>query len=177
MTKTRLLGGIFTLMLLTTACVGSSETVYAKSTPTATGQVVYASMEHRNSLAPANKEKIGFMPSLYRGEWYSNRWERVRECIMYRESRHNYRAANKTSSARGAYQFLDNSWRTPLTYMMIAESKKTKDGLRQEIKSLREKPIHEWSRYYQDRAFFTAWRHGEGKKHWFLQGSRCFSLM
>jgi len=177
MTKTKLLGGMFVLMFLITACVSSSETVYAKSTPTATGKVVYMSAEHRRSDLPEARDKMGYMPSLYRGQWYHSKWERVRECIMHRESRHNYRSANKSSSARGAYQFLDNSWRIPLTHMMIAESKETKDGLRESIKALRSSPIHEWSRYYQDRAFFTAWRHGAGKKHWYLQGSRCFHLM
>jgi hypothetical protein len=177
MTKTKLLGGIFALMFLTTAFASSSETVYAKSTPTATGKVVYASAEHRRSDLPEAQDKMGYMPSLYRGQWYHSRWERVRECIMFRESRHNYRAVNKSSSARGAYQFLDSQWRDGLVWMMLKESKETKDGLRESIKSLRSKPIHKWSRYYQDRAFFTAWRSGEGKKHWFLQGSRCFGLI
>jgi hypothetical protein len=183
MTKTKLLGGLVAVMIgaligfFLAAPVKASETAYAKSVPTATGQVVHVSAEHRAARSNTALSLVGFMPSLYRGNWYSARWERVRECIMHRESRHNYRAANKSSSARGAYQFLDSQWRDGLVWMMLKESKKTKDGLRKEIRSLRDKPIHAWSRYYQDRAFFTAWRHGAGKKHWALQGSRCFSLM
>jgi len=88
---------------------------------------------------------------------------------MYHESRYNYKAENKTSSARGAYQFLDLQWRDGLVWMMLDEGGNTK-----EIKSLRDIPINEWNRYYQDRAFFTAWRHGEGKKHWSLQAHRCY---
>jgi hypothetical protein len=53
--------------------------------------------------------------------------------------------------------------------MMLDEGGKAK-----EIKSLREKPIHHWSRYYQDRAFWTAWRKGKGKHHWSLQGNQCW---
>jgi hypothetical protein len=117
----------------------------------------------------------GFEPSLYTGKWFSPRHNKVRKCIMQRESRHNYRAANKTSSARGAYQFLDNSWRVPLTHMMIAESKQTNDGLIPQIKDLRNKPIHKWNRYYQDRAFWTAWRFGKGAHHWHatVPGTSC----
>lgn len=115
------------------------------------------------------ESKMGYAISLYQGEWYHPKWEDERKCIMHRESRFNYEAANKTSSARGAYQFLDKQWRDGLVWMMLDEG-----GNKKEIRSLREKPIHKWSRYYQDRAFFTAWRHGEGKKHWHLQGSECF---
>ena len=111
----------------------------------------------------------GYAQSLYRGKWYDKKWEDERECIMWRESRHNYKAANKTSSARGAYQFLDRKWRDGLVWMMLDEG-----GNKKEIKALRKKPIHKWNRYYQDRAFFTAWRHGEGRNHWSLQRKECF---
>ena len=180
MTKSKLLGGLVAIMVgaligfFLAAPVKASERAEAKSVPTATVKVVNVSAEHRAAKSNAALKVIGYMPSLYRGQWYSARWEQVRECIMYRESRHNYKAANKRSSARGAYQFLDSQWRNGLVWMMLDESKNTKDGLRSEIRQLRSKPIHTWSRYFQDRAFFTAWRHGEGKKHWALQGSRCF---
>ena len=116
-----------------------------------------------------SNQAIGYAESSYQGDWYSPQWEDERKCIMYHESRYNYKAANKTSSARGAYQFLDLQWRDGLVWMMLDEGGDTK-----EIKSLRDIPINEWNRYYQDRAFFTAWRHGEGKKHWSLQAQRCF---
>ena len=51
----------------------------------------------------------GYMPSLYTGKWHSPQHEPFRRCIMDRESNFNYLAANRTSSARGAYQFLDRS--------------------------------------------------------------------
>jgi hypothetical protein len=50
--------------------------------------------------------------------------------------------------------------------MMIEESRENGDGLVKQIRGLREKPIKEWNRYFQDRAFWTAWRHGAGAKHW-----------
>jgi uncharacterized protein YneF (UPF0154 family) len=180
MTKTKLLGGVVAIMIgaligfFLAAPVKASSAVYAKSVPTATERVVYMSAEHRAAESDVALNMMGYRVSLYRGKWYSPRWENTRKCIMQRESRHNYRAANKTSSARGAYQFLDRQWRDGLVWMMLKESKKYEDGLDESIKSLRNKPIHAWSRYYQDRAFFTAWRNGAGKKHWALQGSRCF---
>lgn len=111
----------------------------------------------------------GYHPSLYQGKWYAKKWEDERKCIMQRESHFNYKAANKSSSARGAYQFLDSQWRDGLVWMMLDEGGDVK-----EIKSLRDKPIHKWNRYYQDRAFFTAWRHGEGKHHWYYPGHNCY---
>jgi len=111
----------------------------------------------------------GFEQSLYQGKWYAKKWERKRKCIMWRESRFNYRAANKSSSARGAYQFLDSQWRVSLTYMLMPEHA----DMKKEVKALRDKPIHKWNRYWQDAAFYTAWRNGKGAKHWYLTGSNC----
>jgi len=173
MTKTKLLGGILG-MVMTISVAIFPNAAYAKSVPTAAERVVYKSAEHRAAESTVALDMMGYKPSLYRGKWYSPRWENTRKCIMHRESRHNYKAANKSSSARGAYQFLDSQWRDGLVWMMLEESKESKDGLSDEIKKLRTKPIHAWSRYYQDRAFFTAWRHSAGKKHWALQGSNCF---
>ena len=108
----------------------------------------------------------GYEPSLYQGQHYDSKWAQVRKCIMRRESRYNYRARSSISSAAGAYQFLDNFWRISLTHMMIKESRATKDGLIKDIKALRVKPIQEWNRYFQDRAFYTAWDNGRGADHW-----------
>lgn len=108
----------------------------------------------------------GYEPSMYQGQYYHSKWAQVRKCIMHRESRSNYRARSSISTAAGAYQFLDSQWRISLTHMMIQESRATKDGLISEIKALRNKPIQAWNRYYQDRAFYTAWDNGKGADHW-----------
>jgi hypothetical protein len=134
--------------------------------------------EFRMAVSEDAKDWKGYEKSMYGGKYYHKDQEHFRECVMYRESRHNYRAANKTSSARGAYQFLERSWKDGLIYMMIKESKKSKDGLIPEIKELRKKPIVKWNRYFQDRAFFTAMNiNGKwsGKHHWrfSVPGSSC----
>jgi hypothetical protein len=176
MTKTKLLGGIVGMIMATTISLPAfaSDTVYAKSAPTAAATVAYISQEHRAARSDLADDMKGFEPSLYRGKWYDGKWEDSRKCIMKRESHFSYRAANKSSSARGAYQFLDSQWRDGLVWMMLKESKKVGDGLSAEIRTLFNKPIHKWSRYYQDRAFYTAWQNGKGKKHWFYRGHNCY---
>ena len=149
------------------------------------GQVESLAESLRSSQAPSEtpEEKIaeskeakdwkGFEPSLYRGVHFSAQWRNVRECIMYRESRFNYRGRSSISTAAGAYQFLDSQWRESLTHMMIQESREANDGLIPEIKELRDKPIQKWNRYFQDRAFYTAWDNGNGKSHWDLTRHNC----
>jgi hypothetical protein len=134
--------------------------------------------EMRAAFSKDAKDKEGYELSLYRGKHYHKDQERFRWCVMKRESHHNYRAANKSSSARGAYQFLDNNWRNGLVHMMVKESKKNKDGLIPKMRELPKKPIHHWNRYYQDRAFFTALNYNgkwSGKKHWnaTVKGTGC----
>jgi hypothetical protein len=176
--KTKLLGGILgmaiALSFAVPAIADDSKTVYAKSAPTAVATVAYISQEHRAARSNLAVDMKGFKPSLYRGKWYDKKWESSRKCIMQRESRFSYHAANKSSSARGAYQFLDSQWRDGLVWMMLKESKKHNDGLSGEIKNLFDKPIDKWSRYYQDRAFYTAWQNGNGKNHWYYPGHRCY---
>lgn len=177
--KTKLLGGVlvmvFGIIFSSPALADTpTETVYAKSAPTAATTVAYLSQEHRAARSDLADDMKGYEPSLYRGKWYDSKWEKSRKCIMKRESHFSYRAANKSSSARGAYQFLDSQWRDGLVWMMLKESKRKGDGLSAEIKTLFDKPIHKWSRYYQDRAFYTALQNGNGKKHWYYPGSNCF---
>ena len=143
-----------------------------KSCITVSSMIVPA--ERRAAFHPNAKDMQGWEKSMYRGIWFDPTAWNERKCIMQRESHFNYRAKNRTSSASGAYQFLDRQWRDGLVWMMLDESKETKDGLRSEIKKLRHKPITKWSRYFQDRAFYTAWRFGKGAHHWFHPGIRCY---
>jgi hypothetical protein len=129
--------------------------------------------EQAKAYSPDARDMKGFEPSLYQGKWFDPGLRKIRKCIMFRESRFDYTARNSTSSAAGAYQFLDKQWRNSLVWMMLKESNETNDGLQDTVKLLRKKNISTWSRYWQDRAFYTAWRHGEGKAHWYHSGIKC----
>ena len=131
-----------------------------------------ACVENTAAHSAAAKDWKGHERSLYKGQHYHSKWALVRQCIMHRESRSNYRARGTVSSAAGAYQFLE-AWHMGLTYMMIKESKVTGDGLIGDIKALRARPIQEWNRYFQDRAFYTAWDNGRGADHWNLTRHGC----
>jgi len=120
-------------------------------------------------VTPASATTIA--PSAYRGKWFTGAAEKARRCIIWRESHGNYRARNSSGHA-GAYQFNDRAWRVSLTYMLIREHR----AKRAEVIALRRTPINHWPRYWQDAAFFTAWRDGAGAKHWHLDGSRCNTL-
>jgi hypothetical protein len=117
-------------------------------------------------------DMTGIAPSLYRGEWYNEKHEGTRRCIIDRESKGDYRAKNRSSSASGAYQFLDRQWRDGLVWMMLEEEPKGSPK-REEIKQLRDVPIRKWNRYYQDRAFWTAYRDGHGAHHWHYPPKPC----
>jgi hypothetical protein len=127
------------------------------------------SAEFRSAHSRTAFDFMGYEESIYRGIHYRPNQESFRKCVMQRESHFNYRAANRSSSARGAFQFLDNNWRDGLVWMMWKESKATGDGLNTKVRRLFDRPISRWSRYWQDRAFFTAMNiNGDwaGKHHW-----------
>jgi hypothetical protein len=82
------------------------------------------------------------------------------------------RTQARTSLHAGTYQFLDSQWRRSLVWMLLPEHR----DRRGEVRALRAKPIHHWSRYWQDAAFWTVLDGGAGAKHWALQRSACNGL-
>lgn len=108
----------------------------------------------------------GLEPSLYRGKWFRPGKEDVRKCIADRESNGNYKAVSAGGIYRGAYQF-SRRLAIGATWMMQAEVRKEfGDTAVDIVKSLRDRPMQQWNRYWQDRAFWTIWREGRGKHHW-----------
>ena len=104
--------------------------------------------------------------SQYRGKYFDPALANCRESIMRRESRFNYQAANRVSSARGAYQFLDNNWRDSLVHMLRPEIKRDYPHRRETLESLTGKSIHKWPAFYQDAAFYTVVVKHDGIHHW-----------
>ena len=115
----------------------------------------------------------GFERSLYRGKWYMPKKEKIRKCIMDRESNHRYRAISAGGVYRGAYQ-MNRALAVGASWMMQKEVKKQMPEAVSQVRKLRKTPTHKWSRYWQDRAFWTIWRKGKGKHHWRTNYKPCF---
>lgn len=94
----------------------------------------------------------GVRSSAYVGKYFSARHESTRKCIVRKESGGNYRIKSRTGKYRGAYQF--NSHLARATAKKMGRS------------DLANKPINTWSRFDQDKAFWTVWNHGRGRGHW-----------
>jgi hypothetical protein len=112
--------------------------------------------------------------SQYRGKWFDSSLANCREAIMRRESNFNYKAANRVSSARGAYQFLDNNWRESLVHILRPEIKKNYPLRRDTLEALVDKPIHKWPAFYQDAAWYTVVVKHDGLKHWSPVPRQCY---
>jgi hypothetical protein len=108
--------------------------------------------ERRKNRARASRSMFGVKASAYRGSYYDGRFERTRKCIVRKESGGNYRIASRYGTYKGAYQF--NSYLARATAKRMGRS------------DLAGKPMNQWSRYDQDRAFWTVWNHGRGARNW-----------
>lgn len=135
---------------------------------TAAGAGAAAAADREAALARGDRQAanmMGYLPSLYQGKWFMPGKEDVRRCIMDRESNFNYRA-NGSGLYFGAYQ-MSAALARGATYMMQTEvAKEMGDEGVALVKALRQAPPNTWNRYWQDRAFWTIWRGGEGAGHW-----------
>jgi len=93
------------------------------------------------------KPIVKVVPRDTRSEWV----ERVRKCIIHRESRGNYLARNRHSTASGAYQFLDGTWHSVTGLPGSAA---------------------DYSRSQQDAAFYKLFNNGKGRSNWYWAGHR-----
>ena len=107
---------------------------------------------------------MGWQPSLYQGKWFMPRKEDVRRCILNRESNFNYRATSGVY--HGAYQ-MSSALARGATWMMQPEVRREMgdEGVAI-LETLRKLTPNKWNRYWQDRAFWTIWREGDGARHW-----------
>jgi hypothetical protein len=79
---------------------------------------------------------------------------------------------------RGAYQFskaLKNgaAWMMQKSMRRNGVSAKQAKRIRKELQA---HPMNQWHPYWQDRAFWTIWDHGDGRFHWAhtVPGTACF---
>ena len=101
------------------------------------------------------------------------------KCVARRESHGNPKARNKTSSAAGRYQFLDNAWRDGLSFMVrdrlvkFGTPKKIAEKTRKALVAVN---IAKWPAVYQDIGHAAVLDAG-GARHWYLKGSVCNKYM
>lgn len=103
-------------------------------------------------------------------------WEPYAACVSDRESGGSYTVKNPKSSAQGRWQFLDQSWRRGLGYMVADRLKDhgmPKPAARQIREYLHDTPIAQWPGPYQDVGFVAVVLSG-GKNHW--NGPGCNGL-
>ncbi len=135
---------------------------------TAAGAGAAGAADRELALARGDRQAAntsGYLPSLYQGKWYRPGREDTRRCIMDRESNFNYRAVG-AGTYFGAYQ-MNAGLARGATYTMQAEvAKEMGDEGVALVKALRQTTPNNWNRYWQDRAFWTIWRGGDGAGHW-----------
>ncbi|HSO05494.1 MAG TPA: hypothetical protein VLQ92_13495 [Candidatus Limnocylindrales bacterium] len=148
----RMTGALAMAVTMGTVTVLGSATpaAAASATTAATSAATAAPTGERNTKV--SRSMSGIRSSAYVGKYYSARYERTRKCIVRKESGGNYRIASRTGKYRGAYQF----------NAQLARATAKKMGRR----DLAGKPINTWSRFDQDKAFWTVWNHGRGRGHW-----------
>jgi len=110
-------------------------------------------------------------------------WRPFASCVSDRESHGNYAARNRSSSASGRWQFLDNAWRVRGGIEWIVVRQMKKHGASWEVRKrwyarLSATPIYRWPAWAQDAAFVgVVTERPTGWRHWSLPGHRCQSLV
>ena len=113
----------------------------------------------------------GIEASMYEGEFFDPTTEDVRKCIVKRESEGQYDVrGGGGNNYFGAYQMSD-ALGDGATHMMLKEHKRIlgEQQAKDLMAELRETPVNQWPRYWQDAAFSTVynWEHpGSGASHW-----------
>ena len=150
------------------------ENVVANATTATTAGSAALTVEAAYALGQSlAKDRMGIMKSLYRGKWFVTKADDNRRCIMRRESDGNYKAVSAQGLYRGAYQ-MGRGLAVGATWKMQREVRKEMGAEGVAIlKQLRKTPTQQWNRYWQDRAFWTIWNHGDGRGHWGSVGRRC----
>lgn len=100
---------------------------------------------------PSQQDVRSIPVSSYReSEYYMPKKEEYRRCIIWRESRNNYRAHGPGGS--GAYSFIRSTWKH---YAELAG-----------FDYWATQWPHLAPKYVQDAVFWRTWNHGKGKFHW-----------
>ena len=113
----------------------------------------------------------GIEASMYEGEFFDPTAEDVRKCIVKRESEGQYDVrGGGGNNYFGAYQMSD-ALGDGATHMMLKEHKRIlgDKAAKELMVELRQTPVNQWPRYWQDAAFSTVYNWegpGSGASHW-----------
>jgi hypothetical protein len=143
---------VMTVTVGSVALLGPVSTASAAPTSASTAASAGAAAPTGERNTKVSRSMSGIRSSAYVGKYYSSRHEGTRKCIVRKESGGNYRIASRTGKYRGAYQFNANLARHTARKMGHSE--------------LANKPFNQWSRFHQDKAFWTVWNNGRGRGHW-----------
>lgn len=133
--------------------------------------VQQATMLERTTASAATLDMRGIEPSLYQGEFFDPASEEVRKCIVKRESEGQYDVrGGGGNNYFGAYQMSD-ALGDGATHMMLKEHKRIlgDKAAKELMAELRQTPVNQWPRYWQDAAFSTIYNWegaGSGASHW-----------
>ena len=146
-----------------------TELSFSQSTATTKAAALTAKAWRFTFSSPATLDRVGVQPSLYRGKYFRPSVERIRRCIVQRESSGHYTSVSH-NGYRGAYQMLAALGRGA-TWMMLKEHRALLGDAAAEIAmaKLRATPLSKWTRYWQDAAFSTIYnwtQTNSGAKHW-----------
>jgi hypothetical protein len=140
------------VVLIGPATAASAGTSAVASTVASTPSSAATAVRAGERNPKVSRSLSGVRASAYVGKYYSSRSEGTRRCIVRRESGGNYRISSPGGRYRGAYQFNAG----------LARATALKMGRR----DLAGRSINTWSRFDQDKAFWTVWNHGRGAGHW-----------
>jgi len=117
----------------------------------------------------SDPDQTGRQPSAYTGRKYRAEHEQFRLCVAQREGRFQYGVTGSNGFYQGTYQFTSALARGA-AWMMTAELRSAYPRQWRAIRNtLLDTPMHQWSRFYQDAAFWTVlnWEgNASGARHW-----------
>lgn len=100
--------------------------------------------------------------SEYTGHLYTQADEPTRKCIVERES-NNHPTSVSSGGHGGLYQMTPQLWHGAVWMMRMDKRDPITKAQRLQLQAI---PVWHASRYWQTRAFWTIWRHGQGAHHW-----------
>jgi hypothetical protein len=165
---------ILTVAALTITLAGPASAAVPDPTPPKK-QTVQKDAREARAVALNRPSRGGSARIIQKAATVPPKWRGFAACVLSRESggsldriQSGVGARNPNSSASGRWQFLDNSWRRGLSFMVrdrLIQFGMPKAQARQVRLYLGARPISQWHGYWQDIGFNEVIERG-GSYHW-----------